>query len=238
MAEPIGSYESNKKVPPQEYTDWKSAPSDENYKNLMSYLKPTIDSGITSFAANKQSLRTRANILASQALESYEPEKAALKTHVFNHLKRLQRYQQERGHVVHVPENRRADAGRVHKYVLEFQDKQGIEPSDSQLSDHFGMSLKRVRRARYGGEIAESQVIRDKGDLPGTIHRDPEKIWADYVYHDLDSINQKIFEWTIGYGGADKLSKKEIARRLKMTPSAVSQRSASIRQQLQLGVQS
>jgi DNA-directed RNA polymerase specialized sigma subunit len=236
MPDPLGSYSQKKREAPPEYQEWEANPSDENYNNLMGYLKPTIDSGMASYAGGRNSLRTRANILASESLNTFDPEKASLKTHVFNNLKRLQRYQAERGSVVHVPENVRVDSAKIYRYTLEYKDKTGNEPSNAQIADHLGMSAKRVQKARYGGEVSESQTVMDKGDLPGTQKRTTDQVWADYVYHDLDSTNQKIFEWTLGYGGAPVLSKKEIAYKLKISPAAVSQRSATIRKQLEKGL--
>jgi DNA-directed RNA polymerase specialized sigma subunit len=236
MPDPIGSFSSRNKEAPVEYTEWKSNPSEENFGKLMKYVGPTISSGLASYAGGKSSLRTRANILASESFNTFDPTKASLKTHVFNNLKRLQRFQSERGSVVHVPENVRVDGAKVHRFMIEHKDQNGIDPSDAQIADRLGMSKKRVYKARYGGETSEAQTIKDKGDLHGTDKPDPHKIWADYVYHDLEPVNQKIFEWTVGYGGAPKLSKKDIAYKLNISPAAVSQRSGTIKKYLEQGL--
>ena len=69
----------------------------------------------------------------------------------------------------------------------------------------------------------------EKGDtlLQGEVDEN-EDPWRDYVYHDLDTKSRKIFEWTTGYGGTKILPKQEIARRLKITPAAVSSRIQTI----------
>ena len=72
---------------------------------------------------------------------------------------------------------------------------------------------------------------------PGVQQPDKEAIWADYVYYDLDPIDQKIFEWRTGRNGQKVLTVTEIAKRLKMSPASVSQRAKRISQLLASGVE-
>jgi len=52
----------------------------------------------------------------------------------------------------------------------------------------------------------------------------PEDLWRDYVYHDLDEKNKVIFEHLLGYNGAPKIPKGDIATKLNISAPAVSQR--------------
>jgi hypothetical protein len=54
--------------------------------------------------------------------------------------------------------------------------------------------------------------------------KSPEAVWADYVYHDLSDIDKIVFQHRTGYRGAPQLSNQEIARRLRLSPAAVTQR--------------
>jgi Mn-dependent DtxR family transcriptional regulator len=56
--------------------------------------------------------------------------------------------------------------------------------------------------------------------------------WNELVYHDLDEINQTIYDYLIGGHGRTPISTSEIARKLGITPSAVSQRAAVIQSML------
>lgn len=236
MATALGTYTRNKMAPPEEFVSWKADPSEEKYAALLNSLDPVVNSAMQTFAGGNPAFRTRARILTAQAIQSYDPQKgASLRTHVFNTLQRLQRVSAERGQAVHVPENVRADASRIRSYVDEYTSEKGYEPSQGQVADALALSLRRVRKAQGIGELPESAMLSDKGDLQAA--RSAERIWMDYVYHDLDEKNRKILEWTTGYGGAKTIPKSEIAKRLGISPAAVSLRINRIAAMLQEGVQ-
>lgn len=68
-----------------------------------------------------------------------------------------------------------------------------------------------------------------------SVKQDPQEMWADFVYADMDSIDQRIYEMCTGYGGVDIIPKKDIAAALKISPAAVSQRISKIVKRLQEG---
>ncbi|MHA2067507.1 MAG: sigma-70 domain-containing protein [Candidatus Thorarchaeota archaeon] len=230
----FGSFHRKKSTPPKEYEEWKASPTPQNFDVLMTQVDPIVSSALTSFGGGDKTLKMRAKILAAEALHTYDPGKASLNTHVYNHLKRLQRYRAQRGSAVHVPENVRLDRNAIYKFEKEYVDKKGHEPTALEISDNLGLSARRVRNARGASESPVSRRLSEKGDLPGK-GRDPYQIWVDYVYHDLDDTNRKIFEWTTGYGGAKRLPKKEIAKRLRISAPAVSMRITTIAKRLEEG---
>ena len=63
---------------------------------------------------------------------------------------------------------------------------------------------------------------------PGSAQASPEDVWMEYVHHDAAPIDQKILEWKTGFNGKAIIPTLEIARRLKISPSAVSQRAARL----------
>ena len=71
--------------------------------------------------------------------------------------------------------------------------------------------------------------------LPGTEKVSAEDIWLEYVHHDLDPVDKKVLEWKTGLYGKTILSTNEIARRLKITPGAVSQRASKIAMKIEEG---
>ena len=66
------------------------------------------------------------------------------------------------------------------------------------------------------------------GFMPNVVPDDDGDSWAEFVYFDMDAVNKKIMEWTLGLHGSDTFSNIEIARKLRLTPGAVSQRKQSI----------
>lgn len=237
MAGLLDQITKQKKVP-EIWDKWQKEPTEENFATIMTTLKPTIDSGLFSFGQGDEALRTKARILTAKAIKSYDPKKnVLLKTHVYNHLKGLQRARAERGKVVHVPESRLLDQHNIAKYKTGYRERYDIEPSLVQMQDDLNMSKGRVLRAE--GILRESgtgQAESDKGDML-LAPKDQNDVWMDYVYHDLDEIGRKILEWTTGYNGRERLKKTEIARRLKISPAAVSKRINGIIKKVEEGTQ-
>jgi len=220
------------------FNDWKDSPSDENTKKILDHLQPTINTALMSFTGGDKNLKIRSYILAKKALISYDPNKgASLKTHVYNNLKRLQRFKAERSQVVHIPENVRLDALQINRFAGEFKDKNNREPAIAEIQDGVGLSPRRIRKASlYGSEQPTSKFVGETGDSLISTKRTPQDIWRDYVYYDLDPVNKKIFEWTTGYQGSATISKKKIASNLGITSAAVSSRINTIMKKLQEGV--
>jgi hypothetical protein len=61
---------------------------------------------------------------------------------------------------------------------------------------------------------------------------DRSMLRAQFLYHDLDPHDQVILEYGLGLNGSPKLPAAQIARRLRISPGAVSQRASRIQQQL------
>jgi DNA-directed RNA polymerase specialized sigma subunit len=222
--------------PAPDYFVWKSDPTPENYSKLVQSLEPTIRSALYSFAGNNPSLMIRAHILTNEAIQSFDSTRgASLSTHLFNHLRRLERIRAQRNYIIHIPENVRVDSRLVKNFVTEYVDRNGVDPSHEQIADNLGMSKKRIQKAFSAGqEVSESVIMGEKGDIFSQEKaRTASDMWSDYVYHDLDETGKKIYEWSTGYNGAPKLPKNEIAKKLKISPPAVSSRISTIIKKLE-----
>jgi DNA-directed RNA polymerase specialized sigma subunit len=218
------------------FVTWKAEPSPEKETQLLRALDPTIESSLRSYGNNDPKLKTRAYILARESLDTYTPDKnTALTTYVHTNMQRLRRYAAERTNAIHIPENVRLDNLAAQRYVTEYQDKNGYEPSALQVADDLKWSQARARKAlNTYTETPEAFATTDKGDSQhAPKQRTPEDIWEDYVYHDLDDRNRKLYEWATGYGGAKVLQKQEIAKRLGLSGAAVSQRLKTITKRLE-----
>jgi DNA-directed RNA polymerase specialized sigma subunit len=142
--------------------------------------------------------------------------------------------QQRRTNVVHVPERVQSDLYHLRQAQQSFSERFGREAADSELSEQMGVPASRLKHLRQymRQESSESntQTTSDEGGsepfYPGASQANPEDVWMEYVHHDANPIDQKILEWKTGYNGKEIIPTLEIARRLKITPSAVSQRAA------------
>jgi DNA-directed RNA polymerase specialized sigma subunit len=206
--------------------------------DLLKQLQPTIDSALTSYAPeDKTAFKTQANLIALKAAGNYRPSTGnKLSTHVFNNLKSLQRLKAKRSNVVHIPENVILEQNKVRNAEASLTSELGREPTLTELADSTGLSKKRIEYSRnFNSQQSEGQLSSDKGDSLFTKDEDPNRIWAEYVYEEMDNRDKKIFEWSTGYGGIKKLSKQEIASKLNISPASVSARISKIITKLEEG---
>jgi len=223
---------------PQEYTEWKANPTRKNLHPLMTKLDPVIDKALKTYGGNySDALRTRARLMTIDYLNSYDPTKGmALSSYIHQNLQALNREKAKRTYTVHIPENVILQKNKLYQATQTFESEYGREPNVDELSDITGVPRKAIERARnYKATTTTASAMTEKGDSLFSKGKDYEQVWSDYVYYDLDPINKKIFEWTTGYAGSKTIPKGEIAKRLKITPAAISLRINKIVKKLEEG---
>lgn len=199
--------------------------------DFLKQVSPTIDKCVAGFANNDPSYKTQARLLALDAAKSYDPNKGSnIDTHVYNHLKRLQRLSAQRSNLVKISENVALDKLQVARAIREYTADHGVEPSTEDLATVLGMSRKRIDAIMNNKAVAaDSLFTNDSGD--STVVAQSTRVLDLYnnaIYDELDDIDKKIYEWATGYGKGEKLSNAEMAKRLNISPAAVSQRYAKI----------
>lgn len=222
------------------FSAWSKSPSSENLKTLLDSARPVIDKALTSYGGGDKALNSRAKRLAISAFKNYDPAKGTkLQTHLLIRLQPLQRERMARSAPISIPERVQFDKFKMDQAAERFRADKDRDPSDDELADITGISPKRMAHVRRfaRGVISEGQTEDPMSgvSVPTAGEVTPEDIWIEYVHHDLDPIDKKILEWKTGYLGKQVLSTNEIARRLKITPSAISQRAAKIAMKLEEG---
>lgn len=219
------------------YDFWKRNPDPANMQRLLDASKSTISKALTSFAGGDRAFTGRAKRLAIGAFKTYNASKGTkLRTHLLIRLQPLQRDYTRRVSPLATPERVHLDKRRIDRTEQEFVQLQGREPADAELAEKTGLSLRRIAHVKSfaGGILSEGQMVIDgEQTLPRSSVVTPEDIVVEFVHHDLDPIDKKILEWKTGIYGKRRLGTTEIARRLKITPSAVSQRAAKIAMKLE-----
>lgn len=211
---------------------WQKNPTDEDTSYLLEKMRPTINSAMTSYAPGHQKdLAIKAAKLTLNALKTYDPSKGAdPSTFVFHNLKRLNRYANRRTNIIPISEQASAEYRFLQQVKNEFIDTFDREPSDMELADRTGYSLKKVNKLLSGNKVtSETSTINpetNNSTVYGTDVGDDD--YFEYVYASVGPIDQKIMEWSAGKHGKPQLSNMEIAKKLKVTPAAVSQRRSKI----------
>ncbi len=216
----------NKSDVEKAYETWKKNPSPETAEPFLDTLQPDIEKAVRNYGNNDDEYYTQANLLALQAAERFDPSKgASVRTHINNSLHKLTQVRQERMSALHIPENVHAEKARINDAVEDFKSLYDREPNRQELADRTGLSIKQLARIeKYDPTAPESSFQSDKGDTMTERRTKPNDLWLDYVYFELDPIDKKVFEWSTGYGGVKKISKSEMAKRLKISAPAVSKR--------------
>lgn len=224
------------------YNVWNKDKTPENLNNLLTASNNIFNSAIKSYAGiDDPFTRANAKKLAITAFKTYDPKKnVKLQTHLYNQLQPLRRASIDRHNVLRIPERVQYERMHMQRGITELTNMYDREPTDEELADHLGVSMKRLKYIRqYNSAKAVAESTRKSPDGIGfqdaTLESNPMAAWTDYVYFDLDPVSKKIFEWRTGYNGQPKLSNLEIASRLKMTPAAVTQRANKIGKKFEEG---
>ena len=206
---------------------WQKSQSPEDTSYLLKKMKPTINSAMTSYAPGKQKeLAIKAANLTLQALRQFDPERGVdPTTYVFHNLKRLNRFANRRANIIPLSERAMQEYNFLQQVKQDFEDTFDREPSDMELADRTGYSLKKVTKLLSGNKVTSetSTLNPESGNSTQFFDNTTEDDILDYVYRSVGPIDQKIIEYSSGKNGKPVLSNKEIAAKLRLSPAAISQ---------------
>jgi len=203
---------------------------------LVKGLKPAIDKAIyRHVGAPDPVLRGQAKKLVAAAMPKYDPNLASLETFVSQQTRPLIRYQSRRKRVVKTPDELQMQATTVGNAYRAFEAENGRSPSSHELADATGINLKRLKKIREFDQqvMAGSTATGVEGDVQlgeGGVYDDAQASmsFVNLIRDDLPPIDQAILEHTLGLDGAEILSNGNLAKKLNLSPGAISQRKAKI----------
>jgi RNA polymerase primary sigma factor len=226
------------------YAQWQRTKTPETNTALLGTLQPVIDTAVMSYAGQNASptTRSKARLMALKALDTYDPQRGNVRTHLLSQLQSLRRVSAQAQNIISIPEQVGLDYGRLTESESELYDQLGRDPTDDELADHTGLSKRRIQKIRaFNQPVSEGMTTREVtdeesygGDVASTIPNSNRSAdaWFNFVYEDLGPVDKLIADMTLGRNGRRKTSTQEIARRLNITPGAVSQRAAKIQAML------
>lgn len=224
------------------HAQWQKAQTPEMNTKMLSTIQPTIDTAISSYVGSAPSpaMKTRAKLMALKALQNFDPQKGNVRTHLLSQMQSLRRLAAQEQNIIAIPEQVGLDYQRLSEAERALQDRLSRDPSDDELADETGLSVKRIGKIRaFHQPIAEGTTVNETGDeytdggdlaskIPGQTNA--KDAWLNFVYGDLTPTNKLIMDMLLGRNGRKKTSVQEIARKLNITPGAVSQRAAKIQE--------
>jgi len=224
----------------EDYGKWLKDPQPQTTGALIQRLQPTLQKGIQMFARDKDDAVTRghAKLEAIKAIKSYNPELSQLSTHVLTHLQRLRRVSRKRGQVMRMPEQVAFNRWTVNEATRELEERLGRAPTIDELSDHTGLSNKRIRYLeQFQAGLSEGQqgalTADGEPNAPSVLQPHTRDIALRGVYDDLGPRQQLIMAHRLGLFGYSQLSNQAIAKKLNISAGAVSQQAAKIQSQIE-----
>lgn len=223
------------------YPEWQKNQTPEWNTKLIGTIQPIIDTAVSSYAGANASntIKNKARLMALKALNTYDPAKGNVKTHLLSQLQSLRRLTAKEQNIISLPEQVGLDFQRLSAAENELRDALSRDPTDDEIADATGLSTRRIKKIRgFNQPIAEGMTALQAGDsedaantdiastLPNyTKHTDA---WLEFVYGDLTPTDKLIMDMTLGRNGRRRASTQDIAQRLNISPGAVSQRAAKI----------
>jgi DNA-directed RNA polymerase specialized sigma subunit len=99
-----------------------------------------------------------------KALKSYDPAKAALNTHVENHLRKVSRYNIRMQNFAYIPEDAVSKISPILKAQDTLEEELGREPTHQEIADHITESTGKRITAQRVATVIKSQ----RKDIPGS----------------------------------------------------------------------
>lgn len=177
--------------------------------------------------------RVEAYRLASMAAESYD-EKSGTKfsTYLTNYLKKLSRISTQYGAAVRLPEQKQFEVHKLNQAEQHLHEELGRPASAQELSEYAGVPLAKVnslltnRKKEVNiNNLAYTPVFLQNSRWDDQVH---------FAYHDLPDRDKVIFEHSTGFGGKPVLTTEQIAKKLSLSPSTVSNRLNLINKKMNL----
>lgn len=221
---------------------WKTKEDPEAADKILEKVEPIINTAITTYAMNKSPiLKSHAKKIVLDKIKNYDPKVAKLNTYLMNHLQSLRRLSATESRIAYAPERVMLDSIRYNKSVNALWDQLGREPTSQEIADHSGLSLKRIEKLRKIKPVVSESTItdvssgdEDKSYDPAVISRDDNSVWLNFVYSSLEPKDQLIMEYLLGLHGKPKLNKSEIAKKFKVSVSAITQRAEKIQKMINM----
>ena len=210
---------------------------------LISSLTPLINSQASKFANSGLppiAIKLEGQKLTSQAIDTYDPNRAQLNTHVTNYLQKLSRFVTSYQNVGHIPEPRALMIGKYQTIYANLEADKGREPTLAELADAMHVNINEVERLQTElRKDLSTSIIAEDEDSSGfyqyvsPMSYDPKvKEAVEFVYFDSDPIDKKILEYTLGLYGNPKKTGKEIGMLLNIGENDLKLRRAKLAQDI------
>lgn len=198
---------------------------------LLQSLKPLISQHSNVYAGRVRdippaAIRAEFTNQAVQALQTYDPTRAALGTHIGHQLKKARRFITTYQNPARIPETRVYKIRELQDAEQRLDEEFGRPPTQLEVADHLkwsprqvGMLQQEVRKAR-----PFSQFETDPHTFTPSRHTEIVRL----LPYDLTPDERQVFEYIYGIGGKPRLEPGQIAKKLGMSAPKVSRLKSAV----------
>lgn len=219
------------------WTDWKDSGfrDKKKFKKLWKELQPLIQSQVNKWNAPglpRSAIESEAKNLAIKALPDFNPAFGfKLSTFLVNRMKKISRYVYKFQNVGKIPEQRITKIDGFNKTKAILVDRLGREPNGQELSEELKWSMSDVKRMEK--ELRASVVTTDLLSSMSTGLDNHHDDLVDFIYMELDPNEKTVYEYLLGINGKKELKGKDIAKKMRMSPSKITRIRKSIEKKIE-----
>jgi len=202
-------------------------------RELMDLISPIIRKGIMTFGGGDETLEGRARLIAKRVIDNYNPKVGRLENYLMLNLQELRRRASESRNVLSSSEYIRLQQKKLYESEKELEDRLGRPPSDQELADYLGISIKKIAKLRSAqGGVAGSAVmdmptkVPDLGEL-----NEAQQLWLQTIYLEAPPEDKVVIENYFGLHGKKPATIEQIAQKLKKSVGYVHERIRKIQEE-------
>lgn len=205
-------------------------------KDLLFSLKPLIVQKANEFSSSGlpiSAIEMEGHRLAAGAIDTYDPTKSKLNTHIVNNLQKINRFVFNYQNAGYIPEKRILMINKYQTIKNNLIEEKGREPNIEELADAMQVSVKEIGRlqSELRADLMMSMDNNTDDELGGFYEfvdpslQDPKvKEIIEFIYFDSDPTDKKILDYTLGLHGNSIYPYSEISTMLRLTPTELKKR--------------
>jgi DNA-directed RNA polymerase sigma subunit (sigma70/sigma32) len=216
---------------------WQQRRDVSSLNELRRRLRPLTQSQVNKYRANSVStplIESEADRILVASADSFKPGAgASFRTHVFNNLRRLNRFSIARSNIATIPEARAQNIGTFQRVYDDLADTRARPPTTSELADALSWSPKSVltmQRSLRRDVIGSGITVASQMDMTGARMRSV----MDDIWYELTPEEQTVYALVTGSHGKRKTEKgQDIAKATGFSQAKVSQLRSAVARKIE-----
>ncbi len=213
---------------------WKKDPTNTNLKPLLKSLSPVLEFHVNKMHGNlpKSAIRAQMTKLTINSLDKYDPTKSQLNTFIYNNAgQKLHRYVYTYQNLGSIPEPRIIQIGTYKRVRSNLEEELGRDPTYEEVADEMHVSPKQLKLL---DREMRSDLIQDINFINVADMTTSEIDDSIVMLHaELFGIDRQVLEYLYGVDGKEVLTNTQIAQKLNISQSMVTQIKSKLAKRLQ-----